>query len=89
MVSHARVAVSHHHVVGVAGDQHGLRVDRGRELRHLGVGAWRRPVHVRAVHALHTQHVVAAPGGVQVGVSGLHRVVDVVAALEAYAGVQC
>lgn len=74
VVGHSGVSVPHHHVVGVARYEHGLRVDWWRELCHLSVGGRRCTVHVRPVHALHTQHIVPL-AGVQVRVASLHGVV--------------
>lgn len=72
----AHGVVAHHHVVGVAWDEHRLRMHRGRELRHLRVGAGRGAVHVgRPVH------VRVALGAVQVRVARLHWVVHIVHAL--------
>lgn len=52
----ARVAhgpVGHHHGVGVSGEEHGLRVDRGPELGHLRVAA-------HAAHVAHAHGALAA-----------------------------
>lgn len=45
--------VGHHHGVGVAGEEHGLRVDRGPELGHLRVAA-------HAAHVAHAHGALAA-----------------------------
>lgn len=62
VVGHSVAGVSHHHMVWMPRDQHGLRVDRRRELSHLSVRGRRGAVHVRSVHPLHPEHIVALAG---------------------------